>query len=74
MKVYTISTDASLLSAVFYSTKDLARKALKNKRDEIKRRCVKFTCDTVDKFSFYFGWEEHHVTWRVTEIEVLEEV
>ena len=30
------------------------------------------TEDTEDKFSFYFGWEEHGVTWRVSEIEVLE--
>jgi hypothetical protein len=73
MKVYTLSTGPSLLSTVFYTTQNLAKKALKKKRDEIMRRCVNVTCDDEDKFSFYFGWEEHSVTWRVNEIEVLEE-
>jgi hypothetical protein len=72
MKVYILHTNNQLSSTIFYKTKKLARKALKKKRDEIIRRLVNVTTDTEDKFSFYFGWEEHGATWRVSEIEVLE--
>ena len=73
MKIYNLRTSNSIPESYFYSTKNLARKALKKKRDEIIARGVNVTCDTEDKFSFYFGWEERSVYWRVSEITVMEE-
>lgn len=72
MIIYILHTDNSLSRTTFYTKRELARKVLKKKRDEIIRRNVNITCDSQDKFSFYFGWEEHGATWRIDEITVLE--
>jgi len=72
MKIYILHTNDRISSTTFFSKKDLAQNELRKRRDEIIRRCVNVIEDTDDKFSFYFGWEGHHVTWRVSELEVLE--
>jgi len=72
MKIYMLHHDNIISGTVFYKTKELARIALKKKRDEIIRRCVNVIEDSEDKFHFCFGWEGHDVSWRVSELEVLE--
>lgn len=69
MKVYALCVGTN--NHTLYETKELARKALKKTRDEIVARNVNTTCDTPDRFSFYFGYEEHGATWFVKEIVVI---
>lgn len=71
MNVYALKSAGQFYA--FYSTTTLARKALTKKKKEIKARAVHITEDTEDNFSFYFGWEEHGVSWRIIKIEILEE-
>lgn len=73
MKIFALHTGTSIFSSTFYSTKELARKALKKNRDEITlNHNIHITCDTQDRFQFYFGWAEDGATWKVSEIDVKE--
>lgn len=70
--VLTSSTHINALrEARFFSTKEKACQALKEKRDAT---CHKLGVDVIEdnetRFSYLFGWEEHKVTFSVVEIEI----
>lgn len=61
----------SLQEAKFYSTKEKARKALKEiAKDRRGRLGVEVHDDTKDLFTFLIGWEEHLVSFAVIELTV----
>lgn len=60
-----------LSQGVFYSTQEKARKALKEKANNMRYNMgVRHVKETDDSFSFIFGWEEAQVVWQVIEIRV----
>ena len=61
----------SLQEAKFYSSKEKARKALKEIAKERRSRLgVEVIDDTKDLFSFLLGWEEHKVSFAIVEMAV----
>jgi hypothetical protein len=74
MKIYCLHADNNLgHPTTFYASQDLARKALRKKRDELKRRPLNLIVeDTDDVFAFIGGgWAEYRVAWKVREIDVI---
>jgi len=68
------SATPALHSIKFYATKSLAQKRLKEMANERRYKmgvdCFK---DEEDRFSYLLGWEEHKVSFYITEISVEEE-
>lgn len=77
MKIYRLHHDNQISNNEFYSTRELARQSLKQKRDVIKYKAfpiAHIVTDNEDRFEFYFGYEEHYMTWRISEIDVIEKI
>lgn len=70
MKFYVLCPNNQPKSpnTLFFKHKENAIKALDEKKKEIMRRGVSVTKDTDEEFSFYFGWEETQITWRIREL------
>lgn len=69
----TSGSDYKIHTAKYYSTKELAQKALKEiAKDRKFRPGVNHIEETEDTFSFIFGWEEAKVTFRIIPVPIEE--
>lgn len=67
--------DRNISSHKFYSTKDLAIKALDEiKKDRKIRTGVTVIVDSEDTFQFIIGWQGHQVSFSIIQIEVLDNI
>jgi hypothetical protein len=67
------SRERHLSSAQYFDSLSLAKKALQEKKKDLKSCLCKHNIDvdTDVKFSFIFGWEEHYITWEIIEKQLI---
>ena len=72
MKVYAVCFNGKIKSDLIFSTRELARKYLKTKFDELRSQTFQtsFHSESADGFSYYYGWTETEGTWSIKEITV----
>ena len=69
--IFIINCGNDLMNARLYSTRELAREALKKIADNRRHKPgVNVIRDEPDRFMFLIGWEEHPVSFRSEEREL----
>lgn len=73
-KIYILGNNQT--GASFYFTdQELARTALKAKAQKCRYVCgVDCFTETLDSFSYIFGWEEVLVRWQIKEAPIVKDV
>lgn len=60
-------------STKYFGQLDLAKKALLDKKNELRYRPgVNLIKESDIEFTFLFSWEEHYVSWKILEKELCE--
>lgn len=69
--IFVVTHDGNIRNSEFFSTKQLARIALKSIANDRRHKLgVSVVVNEEDKFSFIVGWEEHKVTFSVVELPI----